>query len=82
VQLLGYFFNEVEEKTNHFNGYFNALEQSSASNFLFKNYIRKDVNIKNAMDEGKTIFEIKPQGRASTDFKNLTAEILTKIQSL
>ena len=81
VHLLGYFFNEVEEKTNHFNGYFNALENSSASNFLFKNYIRKDVNIKNAMDEGKTIFEIKPQGRASTDFKNLTKEILTKIQS-
>lgn len=81
AELLGFFFNEVEQNTIHFNNYYNMLNESDASNFLLKKYIRKDVNIKNAMDEGKTIFEIKPYGRASTDFKKLTEEILTKIST-
>ena len=31
------------------------------------------------MDKGQTVFEIKPDGRASRDFTNLTNEILSKI---
>jgi chromosome partitioning protein len=79
VSVLGFFFNEVEENTNHFTGFYEALSKSPAGQFLFKNYIRKDVTVKNAMDEGKTIFEIKPYGRASRDFKYLTEEIEIKI---
>ena len=79
VNVLGFFFNEVEEKTNHFTGFYEALSKSAAGHLLFKNYIRKDVTVKNAMDEGKTIFEIKPYGRASRDFKYLTEEIELKI---
>ncbi len=81
AELLGFFFNEVEPKTVHFNNYYSLLKDSPASSLLMDNYIRKDVNIKNAMDEGKTIFEIKPFGRAARDFKDLTNEILTKIEN-
>lgn len=79
INILGYFFNEVEENTVHFNGFYKALKNSPAGKLLFESYIRKDVNIKNAMDEGKTIFELKPNARASVDFKKLTEEILNKI---
>ena len=80
VNVLGFFFNEVEENTNHFTGFYEALKESPAGKYLFKNYIRKDVLVKNAMDEGKTIFELKPYGRASMDFKGLKEEILTKMK--
>lgn len=81
VHLLGFFFNEVEEKTNHFTGFYEMLKESSAGRYLLTNYVRKDVNVKNAMDEGKSIFEIKPYGRASRDFKHLTEEIQNKMHS-
>lgn len=81
VHLLGFFFNEVEEKTNHFTGFYEMLKESSAGRYLLNHYVRKDVNVKNAMDEGKSIFEIKPYGRASRDFKHLTEEIQNKIYS-
>lgn len=80
VNVLGFFFNEVEENTNHFTGFYEALKESPAGKYLFKNYIRKDVLVKNAMDEGKTIFELKPYGRASMDFKDLKEEILIKMK--
>ena len=31
------------------------------------------------MDEGKTIFEIKPNGRVARDYERLTQEIILKI---
>lgn len=80
TNILGFFFNVVEEKTTHFQNYYSLLNDSEAKNLLFKEYIRKDVNVKNAMDEGKTIFEVKPYGRASRDYSNLTKEILSKIE--
>jgi cellulose biosynthesis protein BcsQ len=55
------------------------LKDSPAGKLLFKNFIRKDVTVKNAMDKGQTVFEIKPDGMASRDFTNLTNEILSKI---
>lgn len=79
VYVLGFFFNEVEENTNHFTGFYSMLKDSAAGRLLFKNFIRKDVTVKNAMDKGQTVFEIKPDGRASRDFTNLTNEILSKI---
>lgn len=79
AQVLGFFFNIVEENTNHFQNYYSLLKESDAEPFLFKNYIRKDINIKNAMDEGKTIFEIKPNGRVARDYERLTQEIILKI---
>ena len=79
ARVLGFFFNIVEENTNHFQNYYSLLKESDAEPFLFKNYIRKDINIKNAMDEGKTIFEIKPNGRVARDYERLTQEIILKI---
>lgn len=77
--ILGFFFNEVEQNTNHFQNYYSLLSQGATKDYLFLNFIRKDVNIKNAMDDGKTIFEIKPYGRASKDFHDLTKELVNKI---
>jgi chromosome partitioning protein len=81
ANVLGFFFNVVEEKTTHFQNYYSLLSDSDAKSLLFKEYIRKDVNVKNAMDEGKTIFEVKPYGRASRDYSNLTKEILSKVDN-
>lgn len=80
ANVLGFFFNVVEEKTTHFQNYYGLLNESDAKNLLFTEYVRKDVNVKNAMDEGKTIFEVKPYGRASRDYSQLTKEILRKVE--
>lgn len=81
VEMLGFFFNMAEERTNDFKEYYGALKQSKASHYLLQNFIRKDVNIKNAMKKGTTIFDIKPYGRASQDMRKLTKEILEKIKT-
>lgn len=80
VELLGFFFNQAEERTTHFKGLYKNLSESNAKNLLFKSVIRKDINVIGAMAQGKTLFEVKPYGRASQDLRKLTNEILDKIK--
>lgn len=79
ANILGVFFNVVEENTRHFQNYYKLLKESDGGSFIINNYIRKDIDIKNSMDEGKTIFEVKPFGRAALDYERLTDEILLKV---
>lgn len=81
LKYLGLFFNEVEINTRDFRIYYDLIKQSEASDFLIKSFIRKDVKIKDAVKEGKTIFQLSPKSRASEDFKKLSKEILKKIEN-
>lgn len=78
LRFLGFFFNEVLTNTRNFKKY-SEIAQEQAGEYFFKTYIRQDVNVERAKEEGKTIFQIAPHSRASEDFKSLVDEILEKI---
>ncbi len=81
IIFLGFFFNKVLTNTRNFREY-RALAVEQAKGYFFNTFIRQDVNVENAKKEGKTIFQIAPNCRASEDYKNLIEEIINKINKL
>lgn len=55
-------------------------QEKDASNYFFKTFIRQDMNIEKAKQEGKNIFQINMGSRAAEDYKNLVKEIKAKIK--
>lgn len=79
LEFLGFFFNKVLTNTINFREYRElALEQ--AGDYFFNTFIRQDMNVERAKKEGKTIFQIAPNSRASEDYSNLIKELLNKIK--
>ncbi|MDO5616272.1 MAG: ParA family protein [Cruoricaptor ignavus] len=81
LEFLGFFFNKVLTNTRNFREY-KALALEQAKEYFFNTFIRQDVNVENAKREGKTIFQIAPNSRASEDYQNLINEIINKIKKL
>ena len=81
LEFLGFFFNKVLTNTRNFRAY-RELAVEQAKGYFFNTFIRQDVNVENAKKEGKTIFQVAPNCRASEDYKNLIEEIINKIIKL
>lgn len=78
LEFLGFFFNRVMVNERNFKKY-SEIAKEQAGDFFFTSYIRQDVNIEKAKEEGKTIFQVAPNSRASEDFKNLVSEIINRM---
>lgn len=79
-EYLGFFFNAVLVNSSDFRSYYNDfLSNEFTKDYLLKTFIRQDVNIKKAIKEGKTIFQIDSKSRASKDFKDLVKELKKKM---
>jgi len=79
-EYLGFFFNSVLINSSDFRSYYNDfLSNEFTKNYLLKTFVRQDVNIKKAIKEGKTIFQIDNKSRASKDFKDLVKELKKKM---
>lgn len=80
-EYLGFFFNAVLVNSSDFRAYYNDfLEDEFTRDYLLKTFVRQDINIKKAIKEGKTIFQIDKKSRASKDFKNLVKELKEKMK--
>lgn len=79
LKFLGFFFNKVLTNTKNFKEY-SDLAKKQAGQYFLETFIRQDVNVEYAKKEGKTIFQVAPNSRASEDYKNLVKEILNKIE--
>ncbi|QFG54502.1 ParA family protein [Chryseobacterium sp.] len=76
-EYLGFFFNAVLVNSSDFRAYYNDfLENEFTKDYLLRTFIRQDINIKKAIKEGKTIFQIIS---ASKDYKNLVKELKAKM---
>lgn len=80
LKLLGVYFSNAIDNTNVFSMCYSKLKNDNP-NYVFTNYIRKDVKVVEAALEGMTIFEYNDKCRASDDFKKLVTEILEKIEN-
>lgn len=56
-------------------------QEEEASEYFFKTFIRQDMNIEKAKQEGKNIFQLNIGSRAAVDYKNLVKEIKSKIKA-
>lgn len=81
LEFLGFFFNKVLTNTVNFRKYSEMIKQEKdANDYFFKTFIRQDMNIEKAKQEGKNIFQINMGSRAAEDYKNLVKEIKFKIK--
>ncbi len=78
LTFLGFFFGAVLVTSNSYDYYVNLLKKHTKG-LLFKNYIRQDTEVGNAVREGKTIFQYKPNCRAANDYIAFCDEFLTKL---
>ena len=79
LEFLGFFFNKVLTNTLNFRRYSELIKaEEDASDYFFKSYVRQDMNIEKAKQEGKNIFQISSSSRAAEDYKNLVKEIYMK----
>lgn len=82
LEFLGFFFNKVLTNTVNFRKYSEMIKQEAgASEYFFKTFIRQDMNIEKAKQEGKNIFQVNSSSRAAEDYKNLVKEIKSKIKT-
>lgn len=81
LEFLGFFFNKVLTNTVNFRKYSEIIKQEKdANDYFFKSFIRQDMNIEKAKQEGKNIFQISMGSRAAEDYKSLVKEIKSKIK--
>lgn len=80
LNFLGFFFNKVLTNTVNFRNYSEMIKNNEASDYFFKSFIRQDMIVERAKQEGKNIFQINPNSRAGLDYKDLVKEIKSKIK--
>ena len=81
LHFLGFFFNKVLTNTINFRKYSSMIREEDAAEYFFKTYIRQDMVVEKAKQEGKNVFQLNPDSRAGLDYKNLVKEIKSKIKA-
>jgi chromosome partitioning protein len=76
LDIAGVFFNKVVKTEKSFKRWRDTLESSPIKEYLFERYVRKDKTVEEAVDEGKSVFQVNPKCRAADDFRLLTEELL------
>lgn len=79
IDFLGFLFSNILVTEKSYTYYSNILNAIS-EDMTFKTFIRQDIEVKNAVIKGKTIFQHKPKSRASLDYISLAREFETKTQ--
>ena len=80
LTFAGICISDVMENKNIFKKYYGILKEKSGD-LLFDTYIRRDAEIEKSADDGETIFQFNPSCRAAEDYKNLTEELLKKLEN-
>lgn len=78
LKFGGFYFCKVLSNMTFFKDYY-AMMKEEYPNSLFQTYIRRDVELINAVANQMTIFEYNDKCRAAEDYRNLTEEIIQKI---
>lgn len=74
----GIYFSDVLQIKSVFKKLYKIVKEQSGE-MLYTTFIRQDAEIEKSAFEGKTIFQFNPNCRAAEDFKNLTNELIDKI---
>lgn len=80
LNFAGIYFSDVLENKNIFKKYHKLLTEIQPD-YLFKTYIRRDAEVEKSADSGETIFQFNPNCRAANDFKDLTLELIKRLEN-
>lgn len=78
LEILGITVTKVSERKNYFKQTMQTL--AGSGNYVFKNYVRVDVNIEKAQDECQPVIAFKPGSRSALEFTALAKEIDERCQ--
>ncbi|MBP1588193.1 MAG: ParA family protein [Clostridia bacterium] len=76
LEILGITVTKVSERKNYFKQTMATLSETDA--YVFKNYVRVDVNVEKAQDESMPVIVFNPKCRSAGEFKLLAEEIHKK----
>ncbi|MBR5059521.1 MAG: ParA family protein [Clostridia bacterium] len=76
LEILGITVTKVSERKNYFKQTLATLGETDC--YVFKNYVRVDVNIEKAQDESRPVIVFNPRCRSAGEFKSLAEEIIKK----
>ncbi len=79
LKFGGFYFCKVLSNMTFFKDYYTMMNEEY-SNSLFQTFIRRDVEVINAIANQMTIFEYNDKCRAAEDYRDLTKEILEKLK--
>lgn len=79
LTIAGVFFNKVLVNEIAFKDFYATVKESIPEKYFLNSYIRKDANIKKAVQNGDSIFNVAPKSRAAADYKALCKELLKKL---
>lgn len=79
LKFGGFYFCKVLSNMTFFKDYYSMMSKEY-SNSLFQTFIRRDVEVINAVANQMTIFEYNDKCRAAEDYRKLTEEILQKFK--
>lgn len=73
LEVLGITVTKVSERKNYFKQTMETL--SEMDTYIFKNYVRVDVNVEKAQDESRPVIDFSPRSRSAQEFTELAKEI-------
>ena len=73
LEILGITVTKVSERKNYFKQTLATLGETDS--YVFKNYVRVDVNIEKAQDESRPVIVFNPKCRSAGEFRSLAEEI-------
>ena len=76
--ILGFFFTQVNKKESLFNEAYDLCSETYPSQ-LFKSYITTSTTIDQANATGQSVIHLSPHSNPSTDYRNLTIELMKKV---
>ena len=82
IRFAGFFFGMVLTTATRKNAMFFDKMNEQAPGYVFKQFIRRDVQIEYAAGEGKTIFQYRPNCNAGGDFLKVTKELIKRISNV
>jgi chromosome partitioning protein len=79
LDIAGVFFSSVNVIENAFKAFYKTVEKQIPERYFVKDFIRKDVNISKAVEQGTNIFSIAPNSRSASDYKKVCKAIFENI---
>ncbi|ALU28446.1 ParA family protein [Myroides injenensis] len=81
LQIAGIVFSIVSENETIFKDTYKVVEDT-AGDFLMKNYIRKNTQIKHASAIGQTIYSFDNKSKSCKDFDKVGKELIERIEKI
>lgn len=79
LDIAGIFFSSVNVIENAFKDFYKTVEKQIPERYFIKSFIRKDVSVFKAVEQGTNIFSVAPNSRAASDYEKVCKALFKNI---